>query len=308
MPVIAHIGSVVTVTPSDEIQVVSGPGKHEFIADRSPFAMKVSGFIEEKGKIIGVYGDVVSGHERYRGLIATLLTRLDNSDWTRDNHSAAGFKVGRNPARPNGKHAVSHPDGTDIDGFPYILRFGSIDSRIGSERLINSANEAFQESQHAFTQRLAQRIEQPEPNKIADSLADCVEVMRMWRFFGGDPAGSAVVGPFSEQTQFPWVGAEDVDRLQRALVTFIRNYPHHPQLCSAVHALCYLAAPETKSLLIRVLRDCLGRDSSALYQTILALEALGDNLYGLRSSTSCNEVERNEQVAREYLSSQPDSS
>lgn len=142
MPVIAHIGSVVTVTPSDEIQVVSGPGKHEFIADRSPFAMKVSGLIEEKGKIVGVYGDVVSGHERYRGLIATLLTRWDNSDWTRDNHSAAGFKLGRHAARPNGKHPVSHPCVTDMNGFPYMARFASIDSRIGSERLMNSAKAA----------------------------------------------------------------------------------------------------------------------------------------------------------------------
>jgi hypothetical protein len=65
-----------------------------------------------------------------------------------------------------------------------------------------------------------------------------------------------------------------------------------------------LAAPHTRSLLIDVLRDCLGRDSGALYQTILALEALGENLYGPRSSTSCDEVERNERVAREYLSSQ----
>jgi hypothetical protein len=66
-----------------------------------------------------------------------------------------------------------------------------------------------------------------------------------------------------------------------------------------------LAAADTKSLLVEVLQDCIGRDSGALYQTILALEALGDNLYGPRSSTSYDEVERNERVAREYLSSQP---
>jgi hypothetical protein len=34
-----------------------------------------------------------------------------------------------------------------------------------------------------FIQHLARRLEQPEPDKIADSLADSVEVMRMWRFF-----------------------------------------------------------------------------------------------------------------------------
>jgi len=158
---------------------------------------------------------------------------------------------------------------------------------------------------NAFTQRLAQRIEQPQQETITDSLIDACEIMRMWRFFGGDPGGSAVVGPFSEQTAYPWVQADDVDRLKQALVSFVRDHPHHEQLGSAVHGLQYLAAPDTKDLLVEVLRDCLGRDSGALYQTILALEALGDNLYGPRLSTSYDEVERNERVAREYLSSQP---
>src|SRR3954447_20115291 len=158
---------------------------------------------------------------------------------------------------------------------------------------------------HAFTQRLAERIEQPQLETIADSLIDAGEIMRMWRFFDGDPGGSAVVGPFSEETAYPFMRADDVERLKEALVTFVRSHPHDPQLGSAVHGLQYLAAADTKSLLVEVLRDCLGRDSGALYQTILALEALGDNLYGPRLSTSYDEVERNERVAREYLSSQP---
>jgi hypothetical protein len=157
---------------------------------------------------------------------------------------------------------------------------------------------------HAFTQRLAQRIEQPQEETIADSLVDAGEIMRMWRFFGGDPAGSAVVGPFSEQTEFPCVQADDIERLKQALIAFVRRHSHHPHLCSAVHAFEYLAAPDTKSLLIEVLRECIGRDSVALYQTILALEALGDNLYGPRLSTSFDEVKRNERVACEYLSRQ----
>lgn len=147
MPAIADIDSVVTVIPSDEIQIIFGPGKHEFIDDRSPFSLKVSGVIKEKDKIIGVYGSVISGHERYEGLIATLLARLDHSEWSRDNHSAAQFKVGRSAARLNGTHPFYHPDGTDIDGFPRMVRYGSIDSRIGNEPIINSAMETFHKSE-----------------------------------------------------------------------------------------------------------------------------------------------------------------
>ncbi len=158
---------------------------------------------------------------------------------------------------------------------------------------------------HAFVQRLAQRIETAHPESIEFSLLDAVEIMRRWRFFDGDPGGSAVIGPFSESAEYPHVRADDVERLKQAFVKFIRDNPHHPQLGRALHGFQYLASPDTKGLLVEVLRDCLGRDSSPLYQAILALEALGENLYGPRLSTGYDEVERNEKVARAYLASLP---
>jgi len=139
MPPIAHIGTKVTVTPAEEVQIIYSPGNHEFVDDRSPFEMMVDGLLKQGGEVVGVYGPVVSGHERYRNQIATLLVRLDNSDWRCDNRSAAGFKVGKSIARPNGKYPVYHPEGTDIEGFPFIIRFGSVDSRSIGELEVNSA-------------------------------------------------------------------------------------------------------------------------------------------------------------------------
>jgi hypothetical protein len=101
--------------------------------------MSVEGVLEQDGTIIGVFGAVVSGHERYLNQIATLLVRLDGSDWRRDNRSAAQFKVGKSIARPNGKHPFHHPEGTDIDGFPFLCRYGSLDSKNGQETEVNSA-------------------------------------------------------------------------------------------------------------------------------------------------------------------------
>jgi len=137
------IGTEVKVTPDDDVQIVLSPDTHEFTRDRSPFSLRVAGVLEESGEVIGVYGGVLSGHERYRGQIATLLVRLDHCDWRRDNRSAANFKVGRSVARPNGRHPFYHPDGTDIEGFPFLIRFGSLDSRSGDEAEIDSACEAF---------------------------------------------------------------------------------------------------------------------------------------------------------------------
>ena len=139
MPPIAQIGTKVTVTPAEEVQIIYSPGNHEFVDDRSPFAMMVEGVLKQEGQVVGVYGSVVSGHERYCNQIATLLVRLEGSDWRRDNRSAAGFWVGKSIAHPNGKYPVYHPEGGDIEGFPYIIRFGSIDSRSTHEPEVNSA-------------------------------------------------------------------------------------------------------------------------------------------------------------------------
>jgi hypothetical protein len=106
----------------------------------------VSGLIEHLGEIVGVYGDVLTGHERYRGMTATLFRRLDNSDWRRDNLSHAQFKVGRGPARLNHNYPYFNPEGTDVDGYPIIMRFASVDSRASEEPAIDSATEAFRKS------------------------------------------------------------------------------------------------------------------------------------------------------------------
>ena len=127
MPAIATLGSMVTVTPLDDIQVLHGPGNYEMINDLSPFRMTVLGLIEDRGEIVGVYGNVISGHARYLGLVASLFIRLDNSDWKRDNTSHAQFKVGRTPARLNGKYPFYNPDGSDVEGYPVIVRFSSVD-------------------------------------------------------------------------------------------------------------------------------------------------------------------------------------
>jgi len=155
---------------------------------------------------------------------------------------------------------------------------------------------------HAFTRRLVARIGEAHPEAIGDSLIDCAEIMRMWQLFAGDPRGHSVVGPFSDKEPYPHVRAGDVDALKVALIEFIQRHPHHPQLCGAVFGLMKLAAPDTRDLLIEVLRDCLGRDSHALFQTMLALEALGEDLYGRELSRSFNDVEHNESLARKWLS------
>lgn len=124
---IASIGAIVRVTPGDELQIVRGKGDHEFVEDRSPFRVRVSDILREDGALIGVSGPVIDGHSRYHGLVATLLTRMDDSHWETDTRSGVNFKVGRSVAHRVSGLPHSHPDGTQIDEYPHIVRYGSID-------------------------------------------------------------------------------------------------------------------------------------------------------------------------------------
>ena len=125
---IASIGSVVRITAGDELQVLRGKGDYEFVDDRSPFRVRVSDLIREDGVLIGVSGPVVDGLPRYHGLIATLLVRCDDSHWESDVRSGVNFKIGPTVARRVGGFPVGHPDGTAIDCYPHIVRYGIIES------------------------------------------------------------------------------------------------------------------------------------------------------------------------------------
>jgi hypothetical protein len=125
---IATTNAVLTVTPQDLLQILRGKDDSEFVDDRTPFKMRVSEIMREDGVIIGVFGPVIDGPHRYTGMIATLLTRLDGSRWETDMHTQANFKVGQSPARRVADYPHSHPDGTVIDSYPHILRFGGVDA------------------------------------------------------------------------------------------------------------------------------------------------------------------------------------
>jgi hypothetical protein len=124
---IASIGVEIRVTPEDEIQSLRGKGDYEFVDDRTPFTMRVEDVLREDGVVIGVVGPVIAGPNRYTGLTATLLTRIEGSQWEHDVHSGANFKVGVGRARRVAGFPHYHPDGTEVDGYPQIVRYGSIE-------------------------------------------------------------------------------------------------------------------------------------------------------------------------------------
>src|SRR4051812_30778954 len=123
---IATINAILTVTPQDLLQILRDPGDWELVDDRTPFTIRVSEIMRESGVIIGVFGPVIDGCDRYQAMIATLLTRLDGSRWETDMRTQANFKVGQSPARRVANHSHWHPEGTVIDSYPQIIGFGRV--------------------------------------------------------------------------------------------------------------------------------------------------------------------------------------
>lgn len=126
MRTISDIGSILEVTPQEEIWIQSDPDTCEYIRDFSAFRMRVDGLLEENGVLFGVFGPVLSGPGRYQGLLANVTVRLDGSDWRRDVSTQANFKVGPGKVYRIPEFDWRNPVGTEIDGFPVIGRFGRV--------------------------------------------------------------------------------------------------------------------------------------------------------------------------------------
>lgn len=95
--------------------------------------------------------------------------------------------------------------------------------------------------------------------------------------------------------------ANDIALLKDNLVQFIQNNPAHSNVGTAIWALGKLFDKSLKPTLIAILQQQVSRDAGALYQTMIALDHLGENLFGDRLSRSILDVQDNRSLAEDYL-------
>jgi hypothetical protein len=127
MAALGTVGTLLRVTPWDDLQFWRSPeSEWEFVTDRTPFVFRVEGWLEDGHISYGLYGPVVDGPQRYGGLICSIITRVDGSDWRVESCSSAAFKVGPNIVARNHQHDFRHPEGTILEGYPRMSRFGEV--------------------------------------------------------------------------------------------------------------------------------------------------------------------------------------
>jgi hypothetical protein len=124
---LADIGAIVKVTPGDDIWYKTSDEPCQYLEDRTPFKFRVEGRLEDGQIFYGLYGRVTDGPKSYRDLICSIMVRGDGSDWRVSQRCQANFKVGPFKARRDHRFDFRHPEGTVIDGYPVIGRFGSIE-------------------------------------------------------------------------------------------------------------------------------------------------------------------------------------
>ena len=127
MTVIADIGATLKLTPWDELQVFQNDQPWVFVDDRTPFYFRVEDHLNDGQLFYGLYGPVIAGPERYQGLICNIFVREDETDWRIQSESGVSFKVGPSKAKRDHREDFRHPDGTILDGYPRISRFGGVE-------------------------------------------------------------------------------------------------------------------------------------------------------------------------------------
>jgi ribosomal-protein-alanine N-acetyltransferase len=127
MAVIADIGAVLRLTPQDELCIALGDGVYDVCDDQTPFDFRVQGHLFDGQLFYGLFGPVLSGPSRYEGLICNILVRTDATDWRNETRSQVNFKVGPGVVTRNHREPLGHPEGTCLEGFPRIARFGLVE-------------------------------------------------------------------------------------------------------------------------------------------------------------------------------------
>jgi hypothetical protein len=108
-------------------------GVYRDSADHTPFYFRVQGHLYDGQIFYGLFGPVLRGPSRYEGLICNILVRTDATDWRNETRSQVNFKVGPHVVTRNHCEHYGHPDGTRLEGFPRISRFGVVEVVDGAE-------------------------------------------------------------------------------------------------------------------------------------------------------------------------------
>jgi hypothetical protein len=92
--------------------------------------------------------------------------------------------------------------------------------------------------------------------------------------------------------------------LKSAVIDYFERNPENENAASALSALSALMDARMKQFFVKALRIYVDTDPAALYQAMIGLEDIGEDVFAGRRSKGITMTEVNVQLAREYLERQ----
>jgi hypothetical protein len=97
---------------------------------------------------------------------------------------------------------------------------------------------------------------------------------------------------------------DDVIQLKEAVIQYIRQHPMEAEAGGAIWALGRAFDFSMKPILIQALRAQVDRDPGAMFQAMIALVNIDEDVFAGNTSMSLIDVEKNRDLARAYLEKQ----
>ena len=96
----------------------------------------------------------------------------------------------------------------------------------------------------------------------------------------------------------------DVGALKSAVIDYIERNPANENVASGLSALSALTDATAKPIFVKALRTYVNTNPATLYQAMIGLDDIGEDVFAGRRSKSITMAEENTRLAHEYLERQ----
>ena len=155
---------------------------------------------------------------------------------------------------------------------------------------------------------LISALDSHEFSEVAESILQISFIFEKHRGVGKDYMIERRMESFAWSREVASNDFDDTEvvALKSAIIAYIENEPAKVCIVGAISALSALMDLTTKSIFVAALRRFVETDKDALYQAMIGLDNIGEDVFDGNKSKSFMETEKNTQLANKYLARQKD--
>lgn len=154
-----------------------------------------------------------------------------------------------------------------------------------------------------FVEKLISDLQINDGSSVEESLLQTSFVFEKYRGVGANLEIERQIRDLCWSTEVATTNfsGADIIALKSAVIDYIEREPTSEKVTSALSALCALRDKATKLIFVASLRKFIDTNKNALYQAMIGLNNIGEDVFAGKRSKSSAMTEENTQLAREYL-------